>query len=184
MHACYIQPARLLHACYFLAACPVYVTCAVIPICVQLAFCLCRNSYAVNTCSTHAYSNHVTCLSWHICTSNTNTIPCKANYNSLLMTWQMSDQTKGWSDISKCWQDITLWIHARILSCCILPRAYSFDSTVQCTLSSIPRQLDHRSAVATTKYLQHNHAMDKEIGLKYSSSQIKVYAAQTYYLCR
>ena len=32
----------------------------------------------------------------------------RVNYNSLLMIWQMSDQTKGCSDISKCWQDITL----------------------------------------------------------------------------
>ena len=108
LHACYMQLARLLHACYFLVACPVYVTCTVIPICMQLAFCLCRNSYAVNTCTTNADSNHATCLSWHICTSNTNTISCRANYNSLLMTWQMSDQTNGLSGISKCWQDITL----------------------------------------------------------------------------
>ena len=29
----------------------------------------------------------------------------RANYNSLLMTWQMSDHTKGWSDITNCWPD-------------------------------------------------------------------------------
>ena len=33
-------------------------------------------------------------------------VDSRANYNSLLMTWQMLDQTKGWSDISKCCQDV------------------------------------------------------------------------------
>ena len=86
----------MLHVQLFQYACNLHFACAV----TRMLF--------SNTCTTHAYSNHATCLSWHICTSNTNTISCRANYNSLLMTWQMSDQTKGWSDVSKCCQDVTL----------------------------------------------------------------------------